>query len=438
MAYQGKRGNRSRTKSGKSSRSGNYRGGGGQHRGGGRRGPKKEMIHPSKFIKKAIPIVEEDITTEHRFADFDMAPILAKNIAKKGFERPSPIQDQAIPMGLRGADIIGIANTGTGKTIAFGIPVINRLLVDAQARVLIMAPTRELAHQIEEEFKMLIAGTSLTTALLIGGASMHRQVNKLKRKPRIIIGTPGRIKDHLQQKKLKLAHFNTIVLDEVDRMLDMGFIHDMREILGRVSHERQSFFFSATMDENVEKLIAEFSQKPVVVSVKTGNTSDHVEQNIIKYSDDKDKLEKLHDILTTNHDGKFIIFKEMKYKADRLGKELVRRGFKADSIHGGKSQGQRSRALENFKRGRTQILVATDVAARGIDVKDISHVINYETPQSYDDYVHRIGRAGRAGKMGQALTFIKGQDTPNSARHTTNNHHNKKPFPKKRTRRSQK
>jgi superfamily II DNA/RNA helicase len=379
-------------------------------RSNGRRGPKKENIHPSKFIKEAKLSKQKEYKPKYSFSDFKISPLLHKNLLRKRFSAPSPIQDQSIPVGLKGRDVIGIANTGTGKTIAFAIPVIHKLLTNPETRVLIMTPTRELAQQILEEFKTLVQGGGLRWAILIGGASMRPQLKDLASNPRIVIGTPGRIKDHLQKKKLSLNKFNTIVLDEVDRMLDMGFVKDMRSILSSVPQKRQSFFFSATMEDKVRTLINEFSNSPVMISVKTSNTSDNVEQNIVKYSSKENKLEKLHNLLVENKTNKMLIFDDTKRNVNNLTKELRKRGFRADAIHGNKSQNQRQRALKKFKTSQIEILVATDVAARGIDVKNISYVINYSTPQSYDDYVHRIGRAGRAGKIGHALTFIQGRE----------------------------
>lgn len=369
-------------------------------------GNKKEVINPAKFVKAACPAKEAEYVAENKFSDFDVAPILKKNIVSRGFKEPSPIQDQSIPKGLEGRDVIGVANTGTGKTMAFAIPVLDKLLKNTQSRVIIMAPTRELAQQILEEIKTLTRGGKLYHALLIGGASMHVQLKDLRRNPRIVIGTPGRIQDHIQKKKLDLSKFDMVVLDEVDRMLDMGFIKDMRSILSKLNKKRQSFFFSATMEDKVRTLINDFSNNPIMISVKTGDTSDNVEQNVVKYKSQDQKIERLHEILNENRKNKVLIFDATKRGVDKLSKKLVKRGFRADAIHGNKSQRQREKALARFKTNQTTILVATDVAARGIDVPDITYVINYSTPQIYDDYVHRIGRAGRAGKIGHALTFI--------------------------------
>jgi ATP-dependent RNA helicase RhlE len=228
----------------------------------------------------------------------------------------------------------------------------------------------------------------------------------LKYNPQIIIGTPGRIKDHLERRSLNLATIDIVVLDEVDRMLDMGFINDMRKILGEITHDKQSYFFSATLDVKVRDLAGTFAKDPVTVMLKTGETSDNINQDVVNYASPHDKLDKLHNALIKSEVQKVIVFEETKRGADRLGKELVLRGFQAASIHGGKSQGQRQRALKQFKDNQVNVLVATDVAARGIDVIDVTHVINYSVPHTYEDYVHRIGRAGRAGRTGHALTFV--------------------------------
>jgi superfamily II DNA/RNA helicase len=379
----------------------------GRSGGGGKRGPKKDYIHPSKFVKAAKPVVEEDAyVPTTMFHEFDISPIIKRNIKAKGFTAPSPIQDQSIPHGLAGRDVIGIANTGTGKTVAFSIPVIQKLLTDPNAKALIVAPTRELAQQIEEERRFLARGGGLYGALLIGGSSMGFQLRDLERGVRMVVGTPGRIMDHMQRGSLDLSDYNIVVLDEVDRMLDMGFVNDVRAILGELHENRQSFFFSATMDGKVRDLISTFSKDPATVSVKTGDTVDSVHQDIVPYETSQDKIDLLHNILNKEEVSKVIIFDDTQRAVERLSNDLVAAGFKADAIHGGKSQGQRKRALDRFKANNITILVATDVAARGIDVKDVSHVINYSTPQSYEDYVHRIGRAGRAGQIGYALTFV--------------------------------
>jgi len=368
----------------------------------------KENINPSRFIKAAKVVAESaPYEAKHTFNDFNLESGLRTNIEAKGFKIPSPIQDQSIPVGLSGRDVIGIANTGTGKTIAFAIPVLQKLMTDKTSKVIIMAPTRELAQQIEDEIRGLAKNSGLFGALLIGGTPMGPQLRDLSFKPRIILGTPGRIKDHLERGSLNISEFNMVVLDEVDRMLDMGFVDDMRTILGLLASNRQSFFFSATLDHKVNALIRDFSADPETISVKSGDTTDTVEQNVVTYSSKSQKVDKLHDLLIDTKVSKALVFDETQRSVERLSNDLIARGFSADAIHGGKSQGQRQRALNRFKASQINILVATDVAARGIDVSDITHVINFSTPQTYTDYVHRIGRAGRAGKTGYAITFIE-------------------------------
>lgn len=376
----------------------------GRYNGGNKR--RGEYINPSRFVQAAKPTVETQYTATHKFSDFQVDSLIHDNLAKKGYETPSAIQDQTIPLALEGHDIIGLANTGTGKTAAFAVPVINTLMHKQNTKALIVAPTRELAQQIEEECRSIGKGAGFYGALLIGGTSMGPQLRDLRSNPRIVIGTPGRIKDHMDRGTLELESFNMIVLDEVDRMLDMGFVNDVSTILDAMSGDRQSFFFSATMDTRVQNLIGTFSSNPKTVSVKSGDSSENVNQDVVRFSGNHEKLDKLHDILIRQEVDKVIVFDETQRSVEKLSNELVARGFSADAIHGGKSQGQRQKALDKFKASKTKILVATDVAARGIDVADISHVINYSQPQSYQDYVHRIGRAGRAGKIGHALTFV--------------------------------
>jgi ATP-dependent RNA helicase RhlE len=367
-----------------------------------------QYIDPARFVKVAHPVTQEEYNATNRFDDFDIHPKLKANLTSNGYIDPTPVQDQTIPHALRGQDVIGIAHTGTGKTAAFAVPIINKLVAIPGSRALIIAPTRELAEQIEAELRKLATGSGIFGTVLIGGTSINRQISDLRRNPQVVIGTPGRIKDHVERRTLNLASFNIIVLDEVDRMLDMGFVDEVRAIFDQISPDRQSMFFSATLDVPVRNLISTFSKDPVTIMLKTSDSNDNVHQDVVRYSGPTDKMDKLHDTLIKDGVSKVIIFNETKWSTERLGKELVTRGFKAESIHGGKSQGQRQRALDNFKQNRVNVLVATDVAARGIDVADITHVINYSLPQTYDAYVHRIGRAGRAGKTGHALTFIEG------------------------------
>ncbi len=391
-------GNRGRSGSYHSSSNNRGRSGGGKRRG--------QYIDPARFVQAAKPVTVEQYVPTHQFNDFEIADILKQNLATKGFVDPSPIQDQTIALALEGRDIIGVANTGTGKTAAFAIPLLHKLINDRESRALIVAPTRELAQQIEMECRSIGRGSGLNGALLIGGTNMGGQTRDLKGHPRIVIGTPGRIKDHIERKNLVLSYYNCVVLDEVDRMLDMGFVNDVREILSQLGNPRQSFFFSATLDSRVNSLIQTFANDPTTITVKTGSTSENVHQDVVRFQSSTDKMDKLHEILNAEHAQKIIVFDETQRSVERLSNELASRGFAADAIHGGKSQGQRQRALDRFKKSEITVLVATDVAARGIDVADITHVINYSTPQTYDDYVHRIGRTGRAGRVGYALTFV--------------------------------
>jgi ATP-dependent RNA helicase RhlE len=377
------------------------------------RGPRKtnqvkrgQYIDPSRFIKEAAVTEAEAFVPKHSFNDFQLTKLLKDNLTTKGYINPSPIQDQAIPVALQGQDVIGIASTGTGKTAAFALPLLNKLIIDKSSAALIVAPTRELAQQIEEECRSLSRGSGLRSTLLIGGTGMGNQLRDLRYNPRMVIGTPGRIKDHLQRKTLNLSNFNIIVLDEVDRMLDMGFVNDVTEILSRMKQERQSLFFSATMDNRIRNLINSFTSEPFTISLSGSVASENVHQNIVQYQGNTEKNDKLHDLLLSENVRKAIVFDETQRSVERLGKDLLQRGFKVEAIHGGKSQGQRRRALSRFKNNEVSILVATDVAARGIDVADITHVINFSIPQVYDDYIHRIGRAGRAGQIGYALTFV--------------------------------
>jgi ATP-dependent RNA helicase RhlE len=305
--------------------------------------------------------------------------------------------------------VLGVANTGTGKTAAFLLPLIEQVLANPKtATVLIIAPVRELAQQIEKELAGFTRGMRIGYAIAIGGNPIGPQIRKLERAPHFVIGTPGRITDLIERGALPMQHFSAVVLDEVDRMLDMGFIDDVRAILNKVPEKRQSLFFSATVSPEISKLIHTFMQDPVTITVKTHATSDNVDQDIVRVGYGMEKIDVLHDLLNKPELEKVLVFGETKRGVERLTKELVTRGFKADAIHGDRSQGQRSRSIEKFKSGNTDILVATDVAARGLDIKGVTHVINYELPQSHDDYAHRIGRTGRAGKKGIALTFVEG------------------------------
>ncbi|MFZ2831981.1 MAG: DEAD/DEAH box helicase [Minisyncoccia bacterium] len=381
---------------------------GGSSRGGGKRGSRKgQHIDISKFINKTV-ITEEAVvfTPEHLFKDFIIDERLKANILAKGYNAPTPIQDRVIPHILHGHDLVGIANTGTGKTAAFLIPFINKVLLNPKEKVIVMAPTRELAQQIEMELKGFVKGFKIFSVCCVGGSAIGRQISDLRYQHNFVIGTPGRIKDLIERKCINLAEFKSVVLDEADRMLDMGFINDMRYMLALMPKERHTLFFSATLSPEIAVLIKDFLKEPVMVSVKTQDTSKNVEQDIVRIKAGEDKLDVLHDLLIQPEFKKVLIFGRTKHGVEKLSVALTKKGFKAQSIHGDKNQGQRQRALDTFKKGLAQILVATDVAARGLDIAGVSHVINFDIPETYDDYVHRIGRTGRAGQKGKALTFI--------------------------------
>ncbi len=375
--------------------------------------PKKkghgQYIHPSKFVNKSVTEQEEVIyQPTHAFADFPLNARLHANIAARNYTAPSAIQDQAIPHVLAGRDVIGLANTGTGKTAAFVIPIIEKIIyLDAKPSVLIITPTRELATQIDDEFKLFARDLRLYSTVCVGGMNINRQIQQIKRRPHVIIGTPGRLKDLLQQRVLDLRQVNTLVLDEADRMLDMGFLPDIRAIIGQVPAERQSLCFSATITPTIQMLINDMLHDPVTVSVRTSETSDHVEQDVVTAHDKVHKIELLTDMLSNEAFDKVLVFSETKYGAQRLADALSKSGHSAEAIHGNKSQPQRQRALNKFKSNEVKVLVATDVAARGLDIPNVSHVINFDQPHTYEDYIHRIGRTGRGGAKGKALTFIE-------------------------------
>ncbi len=377
--------------------------------GGSRRG-QTSFNDVSRFVNKVIKTEEVEVfVPKHAFADFAIHDALKKVIAAKGYQTPTPIQDTSIPHILAGLDVVGIANTGTGKTAAFLIPLIHKVMMGIMAKkneqVLVVAPTRELAIQIDAEFKKFTDGLNLYSVCVVGGAPINKQIRELRSHNDFIIGTPGRIKDLMEQGYINLSKFNTIVLDEADRMLDMGFVGDMRFMMAKMPQVRHTLFFSATLSREIEQLIGEFLNNPVRVSVKTRDTSKNIDQDVVR-TGGKDKLDVLHDILNQPECDKVIIFGRTKHGVERLTDMLAKRGFKADAIHGDKNHTGRQRALTKFKESQVQILVATDVAARGLDIPNVSHVINYDLPSTYEDYVHRIGRTGRAGKPGKALTFI--------------------------------
>jgi len=376
--------------------------------GGGPRRPRfaGENINTQLFIKKAEDFVtiEETITT-NSFVDFGLKPELLANVMAKGYIKPTPIQDQAIPHIMKKCDVLGIANTGTGKTAAFALPIINKILNNPDERVIILAPTRELATQIKQEFRSFTPGLKIYIALAIGGAYLREQIMDIRRGPNIIIGTPGRIKDLGDRRVIRFDTMTTLVLDEVDRMLDMGFIEDIKYIVDQTPKTRQTLFFSATVDKKIESLIGTFLNNPIKVSVKTQDSSSHVEQNIVRVPR-ANKESKLIELMAQEEFKKVLVFGATQMMVERLSISLIQKGFRASSLHGGKPQFKRQQVMKAFKENQINILVATDVAARGLDIADITHVINYDKPNNYDDYIHRIGRTGRGDNKGYALTFV--------------------------------
>jgi ATP-dependent RNA helicase RhlE len=373
-----------------------------KQRGGG------EYIDPSRFINTATRTNDEPaFVPVHSFSDFAIANDLKHAVKTRGYESPTPIQDGAIPHILEGKDIIGIANTGTGKTGAFLVPLIDKVRKVRGEQVLIIVPTRELAIQIEEELRLLTKGLKIFSVCAVGGVNITPQLRALRQRNEFVIGTPGRLKDLVERKALHLTDYATIVLDEADRMLDMGFIDDMRFIMERMPKPRQTLFFSATLSPDIERLVGQFLTNPVRVMVKKRDTSKNVHQDVVRVAQGADKVTILHALLADPEFGKVLVFGRTKHGVEKLATVLGKMGVRAESIHGNKSHGQRQRALQNFKQNRVQVLVATDVAARGLDIPQVTHVINFDLPNTYDDYVHRIGRTGRADQSGKALTFVE-------------------------------
>jgi len=394
------------------SRSHSFKRGGGNKRSRGepRRAVRGERIDFSRFIKKNVYVEEKPYVPKHSFADFPFNPQLHKNIERAGFKNPRPIQDQAMSAVMEGKDVFGMANTGTGKTAEFLLPLIEKIYkTKGQAKretVLIMAPTRELALQIESDFKNLAFGFGMFSVACVGGLPIVKQIREIKMGVSFVIGTPGRLRDLIEKKVLDLSTCHSVVLDEADRMLDMGFRDEMVYIIGKTAKDRQTLFFSATLSPDIKKLTEKYLKDPIFISVISGETLKNIDQDVIRVRSKEEKVEKLHEVLKKDGSDKVLIFREMKHSVDTLAKELAQAGFKVGGIHGDKRSRERIRILDSFKKDKINILIATDVAARGLDIPDVTHVINYDVPQTYDTYIHRIGRTGRSGKKGTALTFV--------------------------------
>jgi superfamily II DNA/RNA helicase len=374
--------------------------------GGGAR--RIKTFDPSQVVS-FTPVQDEtpEYVVKNQFSDFAISDRLKENINVKGYKIPTPIQDQTIPAILEGRDLIGMANTGTGKTAAFLIPLIEKVLKDRNQKVLIVTPTRELAAQIKDELYSLTSGLSVYSALCIGGANMWRQKEDLRRNPSFVIGTPGRLDDLIRTRNLNLGYFNSVVLDEADHMVDVGFFEPIKRMIGLLPRERQSLFFSATVNDKVKGILQSFVRNPVTVSVKTADITTQVKQEIVRIVSPNTKINELNKLLAQEGFDKVLIFGRTKRGVQKLSDSLNDQGFRADAIHGNKNQSQRVRTLDKFKQSVIKILIATDVASRGLDIPNVSHVINFDLPESYEAYIHRIGRTGRADKKGIALTFVE-------------------------------
>jgi ATP-dependent RNA helicase RhlE len=346
------------------------------------------------------------------FQEFNFHPVIAASIKEAGYVTPTPIQQQAIPTVMQGRDVMGLAQTGTGKTAAFALPILNRLMDGPRGKVraLIVAPTRELAEQIHESFMALSKKTGLKSVTVYGGVNVNPQIQALRNGVEIVVACPGRLLDHIGQRTIDLSHLEVLVLDEADQMFDMGFLPDIRRILGHIPAKRQTLLFSATMPPSINALAQDILNNPV--TVKVGNTAPPVTVSHALYPVEQHlKTALLLELLKHTDTDSVLVFTKTKHRAKRLGEQLEKAGYKAASLQGNLSQNRRQAALDGFRDGTYQILVATDIAARGIDVSQISHVINYDIPDTPEAYVHRIGRTGRAAKSGDAFTMVCSEDT---------------------------
>jgi superfamily II DNA/RNA helicase len=341
------------------------------------------------------------------FAEFNLNPIILKNIEKKGYEKPTEIQEKTMDAIMAGRDVLGLANTGSGKTAAFFIPLVHRMLENPKQKTLVMVPTRELADQVRAEFQWIAHGAYLRSTVVVGGASMRDQMQDIRRGTHCIIATPGRLKDLYDRGVINFSDFNHLVLDEFDRMLDMGFIDDIKEIVAMLPAERQSLLFSATMSRDIERHVSAILHDEVKIHITSEPVGSRIVQEVMFYTTAADKRDKIHEMLINDKAGKYLIFTRTKVDADILCDDLRAIGAPVDALHGDKSQFLRQKITRKFRENQISILIATDVAARGLDIPDVTCVVNYGEPANREDYIHRIGRTGRAGKTGKAITFVK-------------------------------
>lgn len=348
----------------------------------------------------------------HTFAEFSLPRLLAENLLRAHFVHPTPIQVAAIQPALNGGDILGTAETGTGKTLAFVLPILDRLLASRAQGIeaLVLVPTRELALQVYDTIRVIGRGTGISVAVVVGGLSESRQLSAIREGARIVIATPGRLEDYLRRKLVNLQNIKILVLDEADHMVDMGFLPQMRNIMQHIPRQRQTMCFSATLDASVSHLVREYLKDPVRLEVGSASKPAHLVKLKIYEVVREQKLSLLMHLLHAEA-GTFLVFTRTKFGADKLFKKLAARGIDATVLHGGKTQAQRTRALEGFKRGSHRVLVATDIAARGIHVAGIAHVINYDMPEAVENFIHRAGRTGRVEEEGTATTFVMPEET---------------------------
>ncbi len=346
-----------------------------------------------------------------QFSDFELDPRLHAGVQRTGFQQPTPIQSAALPVALKGQDILGSAETGTGKTAAFMLPILNRLLSGRarQPRALVLVPTRELALQVAEQGRQLGALTPLRISTVYGGVGLLEQARELRRGVDVVIATPGRLLDHLERRNVSFEALQVLVLDEADRMLDVGFLPDIRRIVRTLPRERQTMLFSATLTASITGLAAEVTRQPRRIQVEQVATPQQIAQTLYPVAE-HNKAQLLHSLLRDEQMESVLVFARTKHRADRIAKQLQHANIRASVIHGNRSQSQRVAALEAFRRGHARVLVATDIAARGIDVEGVSHVVNYDVPMQSEDYVHRIGRTGRAQACGSAYTLVTPAD----------------------------